>query len=86
MARGKKKRGEKYRQGDLTSKAMSCISNSYCNTIDDLSLLCDIKKEIHRLHGIRKLPTDLAQNIMSNLSRRIVCIKGNRRINARIYY
>ena len=39
MARGKKKHGKKYRQGDLTSKAMSCISNSYCNTIDDLSFL-----------------------------------------------
>lgn len=72
MARGKKKRGEKYRQGDLTSKAMSCISNSYCNTIDDLSLLCDIKKEIHRLHGIGMISPFIAYEIISNVSRRAV--------------
>lgn len=72
MARGKKKHGKKYRQGDLTSKAMSCISNSYCNTIDDLSLLCDIKKEIHRLHRIGMISPFIAYEIISNVSRRVV--------------
>ena len=70
MARGKKKHGKKYRQGDLTSKAMSC--NSYCNTIDDLSLLCDIKKEIHRLHGTGMISPFIAYEIISNVSRRAV--------------
>lgn len=72
MARGKKKHGKKYRQGDLTSKAMSCISNSYCNTIDDLSLLCDIRKEILRLHTIGMISSSIAYEIISNVNRRAV--------------
>lgn len=72
MARGKKKHSKKYRQGDLTSKAMSCISNSYCNTIDDLSLLCDIKKEILRLHTIGMISSFIAYEIISNVNRRAV--------------
>lgn len=72
MARGKKKHSKKYRQGDLTSKAMSCISNSYCNTIDDLSLLCDIKREIYRLNTIGIIPSFIAYEIISNVSRRAV--------------
>jgi hypothetical protein len=51
---------------------MSCISNSYCNTIDDLSLLCDIKKEIHRLHTIGMISSFIAYEIISNVSRRAV--------------
>lgn len=66
--------------------ALCCANYMYCNTINDLLLLNNIKQEVIRLHGIRKLPIDLAQNIMSNLSRRVVCIKGNRRIDTRIYY
>lgn len=74
MARGKKKHSKKYRQGDLTSKAMSCISNSYCNTIDDLSLLCDIKEEIHRLREIGMISPFIAYEIISNVSRRKVLL------------
>lgn len=72
MARGKKKRGEKYRQGDLTSKAMSCISIIYCNTINNLSLLYDIKREIYRLQEIGMISSFIAYEIISNVSRRIV--------------
>lgn len=72
MARGKKKHGEKYRQGDLTSKAMSCVSHCYCNTIDDLSLLYDIKREIYRLQGIGMISSFIAYEIISIVSRRIV--------------
>lgn len=72
MARGKKKHSKKYRQGDLTSKAMSCISNSYCNTINNLSLLYDIKREIHRLQGIGIISSFVAYEVISNVSRRIV--------------
>lgn len=77
MARGKKKHGKKYRQGDLTSKAMSCISNSYCNTIDNLSLLYDIKKEIHRLHTMGMISPFIAYETISNVSRRIKQIHSN---------
>ena len=86
MARGKKKRREKREQKNLTTMAFCCANYMYCDTINDLLLLNNIKQEVIRLHESEKLPTDLAQNIISNLSRRIVCIKGNRRINARIYY
>lgn len=55
--------------------ALCCANYMYCDTINDLLLLNDIKQEVIRLHGIRKLPTDLAQNIISNLSKRIVCIR-----------
>lgn len=86
MARGKKKRREKREQKNLTTMTLCCANYMYCDTINDLLLLNDIKQEVIRLHGIRKLPTDLAQNIMSNLSRRIVQIRGGRRIGTKIYY
>lgn len=78
MARGKKKRREKREQKNLTTMALCCANYMYCDTINDLLLLNDIKQEVIRLRGIRKLPTDLAQNIIYNLSKRIVCIKRKR--------
>lgn len=72
MARGKKKRREKHEQKNLTTMALCCANYMYCNTIDDLSLLCDIKKEIYRLHGIGMISSFIAYEIISNVSRRAV--------------
>ena len=43
MARGKKKCRRKYKLESLTTKAMCCINNSYCNTINDLEMLDALK-------------------------------------------
>lgn len=86
MARGKKKRSRKCELGNLTTKAMCCISNSYCNTINDLEMLDALKQETVRLYGIGEILPSVASSIMTNLSRRIVQIKGSRRIGTKIYY
>lgn len=83
MARGKKKRREKRELRNLTTKAMCCITNSYCNTINDLEMLDTLKQETVRLYGTGEILPSVASSIMTNLSRRIVQVKGN--IAARKY-
>lgn len=86
MARGKKKCRRKYKLESLTTKAMCCITNSYCNTINDLEILDALKQEIIRLYGTGEILPSVASSIMTNLSRRIVQVKGSTYSRIRIYY
>lgn len=86
MARGKKKRREKRELRNLTTKAMCCINNSYCNTINDLEMLDALKQETVRLYEIGEMLHSVARSVLTNISRRIVQIQGSRRIGTKIYY
>ena len=86
MARGKKKRSRKYKLESLTTKAMCCINDDYCNTINDLEMLDTLKQETVRLYGTGEILPSVASSIMTNLSRRIVQVKGYTCSRIRIYY
>lgn len=86
MARGKKKRSRKYKLESLTTKAMCCINDDYCNTINDLEMLNALKQEIIRLYGTEEISPCMATSVMYNLSKRIVQVKGYTSSRIRIYY
>lgn len=86
MARGKKKRSRKYKLESLTTKAMCCINDDYCNTINDLEMLNALKQEIIRLYRTEEISPCMATSVMTNISRRIIQIQYSRRIGTKIYY